>query len=95
VTIHEHDWKLADDWDWGPGSTTYQCFVCRGLRIERSDTIATGEGDSDTLAAIASRPRATRAAEAETALPSSAAPVARSVPRACVVPKPNGRATTF
>jgi hypothetical protein len=32
---HKHEWKRADDWDWGPGTVTYECVPCRGLRVIR------------------------------------------------------------
>lgn len=31
---HKHVWKEASDWNWGPGTVTYECS-CRDLRVVR------------------------------------------------------------
>jgi hypothetical protein len=32
---HIHNWKRANDWDWGPGTITFECVACGGLRVIR------------------------------------------------------------
>jgi hypothetical protein len=42
MASHQHDWKEAPDWNWGPGTVTYECFPCRGLRVLKSAKLSSG-----------------------------------------------------